>query len=99
MRILEEGLKDAATKAGVKTRFYRAGTMFCSYFIDNDVFDYPTAKKADTEKFSKFFLGMLNKGVYLAPSQFEAGFISIAHSAKDISNTINSAYKTMKEIR
>ncbi len=99
MRILEEGLKDAATKAGVKTRFYRAGTMFCSYFIDNDVFDYPTAKKADTKKFSKFFLGMLNKGVYLAPSQFEAGFISIAHSAKDIANTINSAYKTMKEIR
>lgn len=99
MRILEEGLKDAAKKAGVKTRFYRAGTMFCSYFIDNDVFDYPTAKKADTQKFSRFFLGMLNKGVYLAPSQFEAGFMSLAHSTRDITQTIDAAYKTMKEIQ
>lgn len=99
MQLLEEGLKDASKKAGAKTRFYRAGTMFCSYFIDNDVFDYPTAKKADAQKFSRFFLGMLDKGVYLAPSQFESGFMSLAHSTQDISQTIDAAYKTMKEIQ
>lgn len=98
MQSLEDGLKDAAKKANVKTRFYRAGTMFCSYFTDNDVVDYATAKKADTQMFSKFFMGMLNKGVYLAPSQFEAGFMSLAHSNRDISHTIDAAYKTMKEI-
>lgn len=98
MQSLEDGLKDAAKKANVKTRFYRAGTMFCSYFTDNDVVDYATAKKADTQMFSKFFMGMLNKGVYLAPSQFEAGFMSLAHSNSDISHTIAAAYKTMKEI-
>lgn len=98
MQMLEDGLKDAARKSGVKTRFYRAGTMFCSYFTDNNVIDYATAKKADTQKFSKFFMGMLNKGVYLAPSQFEAGFMSLAHSNRDILHTIEAAYKTMKEI-
>ncbi len=98
MQLLEDGLKDASKKSGAKTRFYRAGTMFCSYFIDNDIIDYATAKKADTQKFSKFFMGMLNKGVYLAPSQFEAGFMSLAHSNSDILHTIDAAYKTMKEI-
>ncbi len=95
---LEEGLHDAAKRAGAKTRFYRVGTMFCTYFTDNKVTDYATAKKADTQKFSKFFMGMLNKGIYLAPSQFEAGFMSLAHSDKDISRTIETAFKTLKEI-
>ncbi|MCX7913763.1 MAG: glutamate-1-semialdehyde 2,1-aminomutase [Thermodesulfovibrionales bacterium] len=98
MELLEEGLKESATKAGVKTKFYRIGTMFCTYFVDVEVTDYMTAKRADTEKFRKFFLGMLNKGVYLAPSQFEAGFISVAHSKRDITYTIDAAYKTFKDI-
>jgi glutamate-1-semialdehyde 2,1-aminomutase len=96
--ILEKGLIDAAKSAGVPARFYRAGTMFCTYFTDRDVIDYATAKLSDTEKFSHFFHGMLRRNVYLAPSQFEAGFISLAHSEKDIEKTVKAAYETLKEI-
>jgi glutamate-1-semialdehyde 2,1-aminomutase len=96
--MLEEGLVDAAKKAGIKTRLYRAGSMFCTYFTDIDVTDYATAKKADTRKFSQFFSEMLEQGVNLAPSQFEAGFMSLAHSDRDIEATIRAAYKSLKKI-
>ncbi len=96
MQYLEEGLKDAARKAGITTRFYRAGTMFCTYFTGKDVFDYKTAKTSDTEKFSEFFRGMLDRGINLAPSQFEAGFISLAHSAKDIDHTVKAAFESFR---
>ncbi|HET6514833.1 MAG TPA: glutamate-1-semialdehyde 2,1-aminomutase [Thermodesulfovibrionales bacterium] len=99
MERLEEGLKDAAGKAGVTTRFYRAGTMFCSYFTDREVIDYPSAKTSDTTKFARFFMGMLERGINIAPSQFEAGFLSLAHTAKDIDKTVRAAYETFKEIR
>ncbi|MEW6117827.1 MAG: glutamate-1-semialdehyde 2,1-aminomutase [Nitrospirota bacterium] len=98
MQHLEEGLRDAAKRAGIPTRFYRAGTMFCTYFTEKEVVDYTTAKTADTEKFARFFKGMLNRGINLAPSQFEAGFISLAHTAADIDKTVNAAYKTLKEL-
>jgi glutamate-1-semialdehyde 2,1-aminomutase len=95
---LEKGLKDASKKAGVKTKFYRAGTMFCTYFTDKEVIDYTTARMADTEKFSRFFRGMLDRGIYLAPSQFEAGFISLAHTDRDIDRTVGAAYEVMKRL-
>lgn len=97
--LLEEGLAEAAKTAGVKTRFYRAGTMFCSYFTNSDVFDYKTAKTSDTVKFSEFFAAMLTRGINIAPSQFEAGFISLAHTEKDIEKTVRAAYESFKEIR
>ncbi|HEB76470.1 MAG TPA: glutamate-1-semialdehyde-2,1-aminomutase [Nitrospirae bacterium] len=97
-RALEEGLKDAARRAGVKTRFYRAGTMFCTYFTDREVHDYSSAKLSDTERFARFFRGMLSRGVNLAPSQFEAGFISLAHTGRDIDKTVGAAYEAMKDI-
>jgi len=97
--LLEKGLTDAAKKAGVGTRFYRAGTMFCTYFTDTDVVDYGTAKTSDTARFSKFFSGMLKRGIYMAPSQFEAGFISLAHTRKDIEKTVKAAYESFLEIR
>lgn len=96
--ILEEGMRDVAKKAGVNTKFYRAGTMFCTYFTEKEVIDYATAKTSDTERFARFFRGMLDRGIYIAPSQFEAGFISLAHTEKDIEKTIRSAYETLKEI-
>lgn len=99
MQTLEAGLKDAAKKAGVATRFYRAGTMFCTYFTDTDVVDYETAKKADAQRFSRFFMKMLEQGVYLAPSQFEAGFLSLAHSGADIDRTIRAAFTAFKAVR
>jgi glutamate-1-semialdehyde 2,1-aminomutase len=95
---LEHALKDASKRAGIKTKFYRAGTMFCTYFTDTEVFDYTTAKKSDTKKFTKFFSKMLDKGINLAPSQFEAGFISLAHSRADISKTARAAYEAFKKI-
>jgi glutamate-1-semialdehyde 2,1-aminomutase len=95
---LEEALKDAARKAGVATKFYRAGTMFCTYFTDQEVVDFATAKTSDTKKFAKFFAGMLKRGVYLAPSQFEAGFISLAHSGADIEKTAEAAYESLRNL-
>ena len=94
--MLERGLKDAAKKAGVATRFYRAGTMFCTYFTNKEVYDYGTAKTSDTAKFSRFFSGMLDRGVNIAPSQFEAGFMSLAHSESDIEKTARAAYESLK---
>jgi glutamate-1-semialdehyde 2,1-aminomutase len=98
MMQLEAGLKDAAKTAGVATRFYRAGTMFCTYFTDEDVTNYETAKLSDTRRFARFFSGMLDKGIYLAPSQFEAGFISLAHTKSDIDRTVRAAYDIMKAL-
>jgi glutamate-1-semialdehyde 2,1-aminomutase len=71
--------------------------MFCTYFTDKDIFDYNSAKTSDTAKFARFFTGMLNRGVNIAPSQFEAGFISLAHSEKDIEKTVRAAYESLKE--
>lgn len=96
---LEEGLVDATKRAGVKTKFYRAGTIFCMYFTDKEVFDYTTAKLSDTNKFSKFFQSMLKKGIYIAPSQFEANFISLAHEDADIEKTVKAAYESLREIK
>ncbi len=97
--ILEKGFVDASKAVGVKTRFYRAGTMFCNYFTDKDIVDYKTAKTSDTTLFSKFFSGMLKRGIYIAPSQFEAGFLSLAHSEKDIEKTVKAIYETLLEIK
>lgn len=99
MQELEDGLKDAARKAGVATRFYRAGTMFCTYFTDVDVVDYGTAKTADTARFGRFFLKMLEQGIYLAPSQFEAGFLSCAHTGADIAKTVRAAFTAFRAVR
>jgi glutamate-1-semialdehyde 2,1-aminomutase len=96
---LEEALRHASKRAGIKTKFYRAGSMFCTYFTDTEVVDYATAKKADAKKFAQFFSKMLERGINLAPSQFEAGFMSLAHSAADINKTARAAYESFKEIR
>ncbi|MHB8881977.1 MAG: glutamate-1-semialdehyde 2,1-aminomutase [Thermodesulfovibrionales bacterium] len=96
--LLERGLKDAAKRAGVRTRFYRAGSMFCTYFTGAEIFDYQTAKSADAKLFARFFTAMLQRGVNIAPSPFEAGFMSLAHSEKDIEQTVASAYDVLKEL-
>jgi glutamate-1-semialdehyde 2,1-aminomutase len=96
---LEEALRHASKRAGIKTKFYRAGSMFCTYFTDTEVVDYATAKKADAQKFAKFFGKMLERGINLAPSQFEAGFMSLAHSTADINKTARAAYEVFREIK
>lgn len=94
---LEEALADAARTAGAKVKFYRAGTMFCTYFTETEIVDYETAKTADTKKFAKFFRGMLKRGINLAPSQFEAGFMSMAHTDDDIEKTAEAAHDSFRE--
>jgi glutamate-1-semialdehyde 2,1-aminomutase len=96
--MLEKGLSGCAKRAGIRSRFYRAGSMFCTYFTDREVFDYTTAKSADTVKFARFFAGMLRRGVNIAPSQFEAGFMSLAHTDKDIEHTVRAAYEAFREV-
>jgi glutamate-1-semialdehyde 2,1-aminomutase len=70
--------------------------MFCGYFTGGPVWNLADAMKSDRERFKKFFHGMLADGIYLAPSQFEAGFISTAHTAADIGRTVKSAAKVLR---
>lgn len=95
---LEEGLKDAAKRAGSKTQFNRIGTMFCQYFNEYPVTDYESALKCDTRRFGRFFRALLEQGVYIAPSQFEAGFLSTVHTSKDVEKTVSASYEALKEI-
>jgi glutamate-1-semialdehyde 2,1-aminomutase len=69
----------------------RVGSMFTFFFNESPVTDWDSAKRSDTARFAKFFHFMLEHGVYLAPSQYEAGFISAAHSEEDIRLTVEAA--------
>jgi glutamate-1-semialdehyde 2,1-aminomutase len=93
---LEAGMKGAAKSAGVPVTFNRCGSMFCGYFTSEPVYNVADAMKSDRERFKKFFHGMLDAGIYLAPSQFEAGFISTAHTAADIDGTVAAAAQVMR---
>ena len=95
---LEAGLKGAAESAGVPVQFNRCGSMFCSYFTREPVHNLADAMKSDRERFKKYFQGMLAAGIYLAPSQFEAGFLSTAHTEADITQTVDAAAKVMKTL-
>ena len=95
---LEAGLRDAAKSADVPVTFNRCGSMFCSYFTSEPVWNLADAMKSDRERFKKFFHGMLDGGVYFAPSQFEAGFLSTAHSEADIEQTVLASAKVMMSL-
>ncbi len=96
---LEAGMKNAARSAKVPVQFNRCGSMFCAYFTDRPVHNLADAMHSDRERFKKFFHGMIEQGIYLAPSQFEAGFISMAHAVEDIEFTIERATSVMKNLR
>ena len=95
---LEAGMRWAAESAGVPVTFNRIGSMFCGYFTEGEVWSLSDAMRSNRERFAKFFHGMLAEGIYLAPSQFEAGFISAAHSQADIETTVNTAAAVMKRL-
>ncbi|MGO9201099.1 MAG: glutamate-1-semialdehyde 2,1-aminomutase [Limisphaerales bacterium] len=95
---LEAGLRDAAKAAGVPMQFNRCGSMFCGYFASEPVQNLADAMKSDLERFKRYFHGMLSEGIYLAPSQFEAGFLSTAHSAADIEQTVRAAARVMRDL-
>ncbi len=97
--MLADGMGAAAKAAGVPYYGTRVGTMFCGFFTNAHVRDYATAKTSDTAMFGRFFHGMLNRGVYLAPSQYEAGFMSLAHTDTEIAQTIEAAREAFAECR
>ncbi|MEY4917736.1 MAG: glutamate-semialdehyde -aminomutase [Verrucomicrobiota bacterium] len=95
---LEAGLKAAAKSANLPVQFNRCGSMFCGYFTAAPVHNVAAALRSDRERFKKFFHGMLAAGIYLAPSQFEAGFISTAHTAADIEKTVRAADQVFRQL-
>jgi glutamate-1-semialdehyde 2,1-aminomutase len=97
-RQLEAGMVDAAKSAGVTVTWQRLGSMFCGYFGPGPIWNLADAMRSDRAKFAKFFHGMLAEGVYLAPSQFEAGFISAAHTPADIEFTVRAAAKVLRTL-
>jgi glutamate-1-semialdehyde 2,1-aminomutase len=94
--MLESGMRTATKSAGVPVQFNRCGSMFCGYFTEQPVHNLADAMKSDRERFKKYFHGMLQNGIYLAPSQFEAGFLSTAHTEADIELTVRAASAVMK---
>ncbi len=96
---LAEGMKNAANNAGIPTYSTQVGAMFCTFFTDKEVTDYTSATSSDTELFGQFFRQMLNEGINLAPSQFEAGFMSLAHSEEDVEKTIRAAEKSFISLK
>jgi len=95
---LAQGLADAAREAGVAVQVNRAGSMLTVFFSAEPVFDAASARKSDTKKFSRYFHEMLANGVYLPPSQFEAAFVSVAHTAEDVAHTVEAARKAFAAV-
>lgn len=95
---LERGLRDAADEAGVAVCINRVGSMMSVFFTEVPVRGYSSAVTSDTKKFARYFGAMLAEGIYLPPSQFEAYFLSAAHTDEDIDATIAAAKKAMKRV-
>ena len=92
------GVREAARAAGVAMTANRVGSMFTFFFTDKTVTDWDSAATCDTAKFGRFHHAMLNAGIWLPPSQFEAAFLSVAHTPKDIENTIATAREALKQV-
>ncbi len=95
---LASGLGAAAEEAKARVALQGVGTMFTAFFTDRPVTNWATAKAADTKKYAAFFRAMLESGVYLAPSQFEAGFLSTAHGEAEITATVQAAERAFRAI-
>ena len=85
----EKGLRQLLAEKGVPHRFNRVGSMFCLFFTDREIVNVNDVMKQDLEFFKKFFWGCLDKGIYLAPSPYETGFISLAHTEADLDDTLS----------
>jgi glutamate-1-semialdehyde 2,1-aminomutase len=92
------GLRKALEDAGIKAQVNSIGSLSTVFFTPQPVHDYSDAKRSDTKLYGRFFREMLQRGVFLAPSQFEAAFVSASHTATDIDHTIRAAEESLKEI-
>jgi glutamate-1-semialdehyde 2,1-aminomutase len=93
---LSSGLQKAADQAGVPVQINRIGSMFTVFFTSSPVTDFQTAKSSDTARYAKFFNALLKGGVYFPPSQFETCFVSLAHTIRDIKETVNTSREAFK---
>jgi glutamate-1-semialdehyde 2,1-aminomutase len=97
-RKLGEGLVAAADEADIPASWNGVGAMGSLFFTEGPVTDWPSAAAADRDRYGRFFHGMLNRGIYLAPSPFEAWFVSAAHSDDDIERTLTAAREVMETL-
>ncbi len=95
---LASGLREAATQAGVPHQLARVGSMWTLFFTQEPVTDYDSAKKCATARFARFFWGMMDRGVYLPCSQFEAAFLSAAHTEQHVAQTIAAAREALTQV-
>jgi glutamate-1-semialdehyde 2,1-aminomutase len=95
---LEAGLRAAAESTGTPHWLARVGSMLTFFFADSPVTDWPTAAKCDTARFGRFFWQMIHRGVYLPCSQYEALFVSAAHSDSDLDHTITAAHESLAAV-
>ncbi|MBI9072016.1 MAG: glutamate-1-semialdehyde 2,1-aminomutase [Melioribacteraceae bacterium] len=95
---LEKGMKENLAKLGKNYAMNRIGSMSCMFFTENAVDNFDKATQSDTELYGKYFHEMLKRGVYLAPAQYEAMFISTAHTIEDLDKTISAHYESLKVI-
>jgi glutamate-1-semialdehyde 2,1-aminomutase len=93
-----DGVAAAAKDAGVPLCHNRVGSMFTWFFTPGPVTDWDSAAKSDTEAFGRFFRAMLDNGIYLPPSQFEAAFLGAAHTEEDIQRTIAAAKQAFASV-
>jgi len=95
---LEAGLAVGAREAGIPYTSNRVGSMLTGFFCAGPVTDYDSALRADRARYGRFFHAMLRRGVYLAPSQFEAAFVSLAHSEADVEETVTAAAGALRSL-
>jgi glutamate-1-semialdehyde 2,1-aminomutase len=88
---LAERMAKAFAASGVPAYTNRVGSMWTTFFQSGPVTDYPSARRSDTKRYAKYFHGLLSRGIYIAPSQFEAGFVSLAHTRRDLDRTVAAA--------
>jgi glutamate-1-semialdehyde 2,1-aminomutase len=95
---LAAGLTRAASEAGIDSCVNRVGSMMTAFFCKGPVKSYEDARKADTQRYAKYFAGMRQRGVFLAPSQFEAAFVSLVHTENDIVSVVSAARDTLRSL-
>lgn len=95
---LVAGYKEAADKYDIPLQINRVGSMMSVFFTDQEVYNYETAQTSDVERFKKYYVGMLERGIYLPPSQFEGLFMSTAHTDEHIEKTIQAVHEVFNEL-
>ena len=95
---MEAGFRQNAEEAGIPVHINRVGSMVCLFFTSEKVVDYETARTANMDHFKKYFKGMIEEGIYMAPSQMECMFVSTAHTMEEIDRAIAANRKVLKRL-